>query len=106
MVITNSSATIYDLNQKVVRELIGQKDLFAYDALHFGNFIEGIRSGAKLKAEIEEGQKSTALCHLGNIAWRTGHTLNFDPKTRRILGDRSAAALTKRTYRRGWEPKV
>jgi predicted dehydrogenase len=106
MVVTNVRATVYDPNQKVVREFAGQKDLFAYDALHFGNFIEGIQNGAALKAEIEEGQKSTTLCHLGNIAWRTGHTLNFDPKTRKIIGDRSASALTKRSYRRGWEPKV
>ena len=57
-------------------------------------------------AEIEDGQKSTLLCHLGNIAWRTGHTINFDPQSRRILADDTAAALTTRAYRPGWEPKV
>lgn len=106
LAVTNTSATIYDPNQKRVRELNGERELFAYDVPHFVNFIEGIRSGAALKAEIGEGQKSTMLCHLGNIAWRTGHTLDFDPKTRKIVGDRAATALTKRSYRRGWEPKV
>ena len=68
-------ALFYDLNNKIVREINGKHD----DVLHFGNFIEAIRSGEKLKSDIEDGQKSTLLCHLGNIAWRTGHTINFDP---------------------------
>ena len=107
MVLGGSQATIYDLNNKVVREISrGQTALFQYDALHFANFVDGIREGKALNAEIAEGQKSTLLCHLGNIAWRTGHTVNFDPATRKILGDRRATALTRRNYRRGWEPRV
>jgi len=43
---------------------------------------------------------------LGNIAWRTGRTINFDPQTRKITGDRQAAALAERKYRPGWSPKV
>lgn len=106
MLVTNTAATIFDLNHKVVREIVGSKELFAYDVIHFTNFVEGIRRGETLRAEIEEGQKSTTLCHLGNIAWRTGHTINFDPETRRIVGDRSASALGKRSYRRGWQPQI
>lgn len=107
MVVTNVNATNYDHAGKLVREVAaGKKDLFGYDVIHFGNFVDGIREGRALKAEIEEGQKSTTLCHLANIAWRTGHTVNFDPKARKIVGDRKAAALAERNYRRGWEPKV
>ena len=76
------------------------------DLLHIGNFVEAIRSGARLTAEIEQGQRSTLLCHLGNIAYRTGHTLHFDPLTRRLLNDPAAEALWRREYRPGWEPKV
>lgn len=46
------------------------------DLVHFQNFIEAIRGNAKLTAEIEEGQRSTLLCHLGNISWRLGQTLH------------------------------
>ncbi len=107
MAVGGDHATVYDLNNKVVREFsAGQKELFQYDAGHFGNFVDGIREGKALRAEIGEGQKSTMLCHLGNIAWCTGHTVNFDPQTHKILKDRKAAALVERKYRRGWEPKV
>jgi predicted dehydrogenase len=101
------SAKICDLKDKLIREIKSkQDDLFGFDSLHFANFIAGIREGKALKAEIEDGQKSTLLCHLGNIAWRSGHTLNFEPKTREIMGDKTASALWKRDYRKGWEPKV
>jgi len=107
LVTNNSSARIYDLKNQLVREVgSGQKNLFEYDAAHFGNFINGIRNGEPLRAEIGEGQKSATLCHLANIAWRTGHTVNFDPRARNIVGDRHAAALAKRRYRHGWEPKL
>ena len=102
LALAGDNCKIYDLNSRVVREIKGKAD----DILHFANFIAGIREGTKLNSEIEDGQKSTLLCHLGNIAWRTGHTINFEPKTRKIIGDNEASKLWHRSYRRGWEPRV
>ncbi|MDB6033880.1 MAG: oxidoreductase domain protein, partial [Verrucomicrobiales bacterium] len=76
------------------------------DGPHHRNFLDCIRNGKRPNADIEEGHKSTMLCHLGNIAYRTSHTLLLDPKTGHIQDDRKAQALWKRDYRRGWEPKV
>ncbi len=104
--IAGSNTAIYDLSNKVVREIKSDKGgLFDYDTVHFKNFLDAIREGKPLRSEIEEGQKSTILCHLGNIAWRTGHTVNYDPKTGKVVGDEAAAALSGRAYRPGWEPK-
>jgi len=36
--------------------------LFSFDTIHFANFIDAIREGKALAAEIEEGQKSTLMC--------------------------------------------
>lgn len=78
----------------------------AGDRGHFENLLDCIRTGRRPRADVEDGHKSTLLCHLGNIAWRTGRALNLDPKTGRIIGDAEAQALWGREYRPGWEPKV
>lgn len=73
---------------------------------HIENFLEAIRTGKTPNSEIEEGQKSTLLCHLGNISYKLGRMLKFDPETRKIVGDKDAEALWGREYRPGWEPVV
>jgi len=76
------------------------------DAAHMGNFLDTIRGKAQLTSPIDEGQKSTMLCHLGNIAYRTNTVVRCDPKTGKILDNPAADKLWKREYRKGWEPKV
>jgi len=68
---------------------------------HFENFIECVRSRKVdgLRAPIEEGHLSTTLCHLGNIAYRVGRSLKFDPASERFEGDDEADKLLSRTYR-------
>jgi predicted dehydrogenase len=66
---------------------------------HARNFLTCIRDGKRPNADIEEGHKSTRLCHLGNIAFRTGRAIRFDAKTETIPGDKEAAGLLGRSYR-------
>jgi predicted dehydrogenase len=67
---------------------------------HLSNFIDCVKSRKRPNADIEEGHKSTRLCHLGNIAYRVGRALRFDAKTETLNGDTEANGLLKRTYRR------
>lgn len=72
---------------------------------HLQNFLQAMRSrnAADLTAEAEEGRKSAALCHLANIAYRVGRTLQVDPATEEIASDDEASALATREYRPGYE---
>jgi hypothetical protein len=100
--LVNAGYIIRDSAGKEIERVNGP----ANDSLHLQNFIDCVRSGGRPNAPIEEGQKSTMLCHLGNIAYRTGHTLKFDPQTKTIVDDRRAHSLWKREYRKGWTPVV
>lgn len=76
------------------------------DVYHLENFVESIRGNTKNSAPIEEGHKSVILCHLSNIAQRTGSVLNCDPSNGNIISNDIAAQLWSRQYEKGWEPKI
>jgi hypothetical protein len=42
------------------------------------------------------------MCHAGNIAWRTGKKLKFDPKTE-TFDDKEGNKFLGREYRKGYE---
>jgi predicted dehydrogenase len=90
---------VYDKNGALVHS---EKEPSADYNTHARNFIDCIRSRKLPAADIEEGHRSAALCHLGNIAARTGRTIHFDGAKETIAGDREASALLTREYRKHW----
>jgi predicted dehydrogenase len=102
LAIANGGYTIFDKKGKEVRKVAGDGS----EVTHVGNFLDAVRGNAKLTSEIEEGHRSTLLCHLGNISYRMGRTVKCDAKNGRVLDDPKAAALWTREYEKGWEPKV
>jgi predicted dehydrogenase len=70
---------------------------------HQRNFLDCIVSREKPNADIEIGYRSTLLCLLANIAWRTQSVLHFDKEGETIVGNEAAAQLMGRTYRKGFE---
>jgi len=65
------------------------------------NFVECVRSRKiqDLDCNIAEGHLSTSLGHLGNISYRTGRKLSFDPKTEKFINDKEANSYLTRDYR-------
>jgi predicted dehydrogenase len=112
---SGNSYKIYDLKNKLVKEVKNDFTTDArntadpsqeLDALHIQNFFDGIRKGTKLASDIKGGHQSTLLMQLGNIALRSGRTLNIDPKNGHILNDKEAMKYWSREYQPGWEPKL
>lgn len=68
---------------------------------HYLNFVEAVRSRdeSKLNGPVETAHLSSALAHLGNIAYQTGRVLTFDPVTETFPGDAEANAMLSRKYR-------
>jgi hypothetical protein len=71
------------------------------DSGHFKNFIDAVRSRkiSDQTADVEEGHRSTTLCHLSNIAYRLKRQLQFDPNTECFVNDPQADAYLSRRYR-------
>ena len=69
---------------------------------HQTNFVEAIRSGARLNANALTGHLSASLPHLANLACRVGRSFRFDPINEAIVGDDEANQLLERTYRDHW----
>jgi predicted dehydrogenase len=70
---------------------------------HLRNFVDCVKSRSRPAADIETGHITSALCHLGNIAYRVGREVAFLPETATFPGDRDANLLLSRSYRAGWE---
>jgi len=100
--IANTSYVIYDLKGEKVTEGKGEGG----EQGHIENFLDCVRTGKTPNSEIGIGQTSTLLCHLGNMSYRTGSVVKFDPATRKISDNDAAQKLWKREYREGWEPKI
>ena len=68
---------------------------------HFAHFLDVVQSRKKedIHAPIEEGHKSCTLIHLANASYRLGRTINFDPATQRVVGDKEADRLLRGKYR-------
>jgi predicted dehydrogenase len=68
---------------------------------HYQKFVEAIREPEVgiFNLGIQEGFYSCALIHLGNISYRLGRSLEFDPVTMRFPHDQEANAMLTREYR-------
>lgn len=69
--------------------------------LHFKNWLDAIRARdmSLQHGPVESGHLSSALAHLGNISYRLGRQLNFDPVAERFIGDEDANNMLTRDYR-------
>ncbi|HUG18298.1 MAG TPA: Gfo/Idh/MocA family oxidoreductase [Planctomycetaceae bacterium] len=70
---------------------------------HLGNFLDCLESRERPNADIEVCHKSTNLCHLANIAYRTRSTLRWDGEKEEFLDNPEANKLLGRDYRKGYE---
>lgn len=102
MCLNDEGAIITDLERKVVDEFKGGRG----DAEHLRDFLDAVRDGHRTAADIEEGHKSALFCHLGNIAYRTGQSVDVDASSGRLMNNPTAEKLWSCEYRKGWEPSV
>jgi predicted dehydrogenase len=69
---------------------------------HYANFIKAVRSRKteEQSGPVETAHLSSALAHLGNISFRLGRQLQFDPVKEKFIADDEANRMLTRNYRK------
>jgi predicted dehydrogenase len=97
LVVDRGGWKVYDLAETIASDASEQP------IAHLRNFVDCIKSRSRPTADIEIGHTSSALCHLGNIAYRVGREVNYIPEAATFAGDREANLLLSRSYRKPWD---
>ncbi len=69
---------------------------------HHRNFIDCVKSRQETICPVEMGIRCDTICHLSDIAARTGRTIGWDPAKEEITGDPQAAKMLTRPSRGKW----
>ena len=99
MIVDRGGWKVYDQKKSITSDFSEQP------ISHLRNFIDSVKSRTQPNADIETGHISSVLCHLGNIAYRTGEDILIDSSKQNcnILNSDAASQLLGRENRSGWE---
>ncbi len=87
----------------ILKSEIGPSEVHLYDSNnHQRNFIDCMRSRKETIASAEIGQRSSTICHLGNIAMKLGRKLRWNPETEQFIDDPEANRLLWAPVRAPW----
>ena len=87
LVVDRSGWKVYDGRESL------HADASDIRSAHVADFIAAVHERRAPSADISIGQRSMAMCHLGNLAWRSGSEIHFDPQTgTRLMTDSMTAS--------------
>jgi predicted dehydrogenase len=69
---------------------------------HHAEWVQAIKTGKQASANFEYSGWLTEANHLGNVAFRTGKKLQWDPDKLRATNAPEADQYIRRAYRKGW----
>ncbi len=71
--------------------------------LHHRRWLESIKTRKLPNADVAIAHRTATVCHLGNIALRTGRKVTWDPKAEKVIGDSEQARMADKPYRAPWK---
>lgn len=69
---------------------------------HQQNFIDSVISRQQPVATLDSAVRSDIICHMGDIAIRTGEALRWDPTKETVVGSSDAVKMMHRPMREPW----
>jgi predicted dehydrogenase len=89
--------------KEILDRPLGEGDVRLYkSANHYEDWLECIESRKLPVCDVEIGHRTATVCHLGNIAIRTGRKVRWDPVKEEVIGDAEAQRWVTKAYRKPW----
>jgi len=89
--------------ENLMNQQLGPNEIHLYESKnHYTDWLDAIRKRSRPICDIETGCRSVSVCHLGNIAYKLGRPLKWDPKREVFVGDSGANRLLSRAMRSPW----
>lgn len=70
---------------------------------HHQQWIEACKTGSRTGSNFQYAGPFTEIVLLGNVAYRVGQTITYDPSAMKITDVAAANQLLGKEYRKGWE---
>ena len=70
---------------------------------HHAQWIQACKTGSRTGSNFEYAGPFTELVLLGNVAFRVGETIEYDPEVGKVINIDDANSLLRKDYRKGWE---
>ena len=69
---------------------------------HRRNFLDCVKTRSQTICPVDTAVRSDTICHLDDIAIRTGRKLRWDPAAEQFIGDDTANRMLRRPMRSPW----
>ena len=89
--------------EEIGKEKLGPDAIHLYESPeHHTDWFNCIRARKRTICDVAIGASTITVCHLGNIAYRLGRPIRWDPAAHRIVGDEEASRLLDIPKRGTW----
>ncbi len=89
--------------KSLLDSVIGLNEIRLYESRHHaGNFLDCVKSRSQTVCPIDVAVRADIVCHLSDIAIRTGRKIKWDPEKEVIIGDADASRMLTRSMRSPW----
>ncbi len=69
---------------------------------HYQDFLNAVKTRKNPICDVEVGHRTATVCNIGNIAYRLGTSLRWDPAKEKFKGNKAANKLLGRPLRKEW----
>jgi predicted dehydrogenase len=80
----------------------GPEPFLTRPSSHHAEWIDACKTGAPTGSDFEYAGWLTEANHLGNVAYRVGHKIEWDAEAMRVTNAPEAEPFLRREYREGW----